>query len=358
MAGCKPKDNKGEKVIDLTSYKYIELTKLLAASQFIPLEYTKESILDPNGLMSCTDIGFFYTKGIPKSIIYHFDNDGKFKNTIGNIGKGPGEFSSHGDIVITDEEVIFAGSPQTHLYYYDFSGKFIRSVQISENPFSSFASHPETGDYFLFTPMNDYLLYQLDSQSLFKKDSIFVNGMKRKVSMSSFYRTAMGTLLFHDPMDYRLNVYEIHESVELKYIFDYGLNLDSYSRNDERASGKIYSNNNEVWHIRAVLENQDWLYICMRSQEGNIKKPGDLHNLIFNKNTKDIYRLPGHLQDDTYFGFGFWLNKDNTLSIIINPHQIMDNPYWLEELKKRDIDFQIDGNPIVVQIQLDRIAEE
>lgn len=133
--------------IDLKDYSDVDDETLLREAIVIPLEYTENSILPHSGSACCTDMGFFYRGGRSNTVIYYFDEQGKYICTIGAIGQGPGEFPYHGNIVITYKEAVFEVGSKSELYFYDLHGKFIRSIDHKFEYFGSFSWHPLNGDY-------------------------------------------------------------------------------------------------------------------------------------------------------------------------------------------------------------------
>lgn len=342
--------------IDLTSFEAVDEETLLESAIIIPLELTDESILDHSGLACCSDKGIFYYDGSTNSILYHFDNEGSFINTIGAIGQGPGEFPYHSTIKVCDEEVIFTVKQLNRLFIYDFNGKFLRSTEIPIKPIGGFAWHPGNGGYYFYTPLFEYMVFKIDSESSEIIDSIFPNPRKKSASMSPFNRTLHGSLLFFNPIDLELNIYEIDDSIRQKYIFEYGLKLGSDSSKDDNVWSTVMAEQG-IWSLRVILENPEWLYICLRSQRRDDDSYTDLYHLVYHKESRKIFRLPGHLNDDTYFSFGFWLDENNRLSITISPYQIADNSFWLDAFKRNGKSFDIEDNPIVVKIPLDNFLQ-
>jgi len=357
FSSCNNNQNpeKGVITIDLRDFSDVEDEALLREAIIIPLELTDKSILDHYGVACSAENGIFYRFSGGRSGIYHFDNRGKFVCTIGSIGKGPGEFSVHQGVVITDKEVVFDVFQKSAFYSYDFSGHFLKSIDYQIEDVGSFSWHPKNGDYYIYSPMNDYLIYKLDSETHQFTDSAFLNPNKERVGINCFNRTFEGNLLFNDPIDFNLNIFELGETVNLKYIFEYGLVLEPNSTNYE--NWQKIEEEQGIWFLEYILENSDWLYIGLQSQKSNDKSFKDYYHLVYHKETKRIYRLPGHLNDETYFRSAFWLNEENYLSIIINPYQIADNPFWIEAYNEQGIPLDIEANPIVVKIPLDTFLE-
>jgi hypothetical protein len=106
-------DSNTTTVIHLRDYIELDYIDILDGALIIPLEFSEVSILGHSGIAFPTDKGIFYSDGSSESVIYYFDNDGGFKNTIGSVGQGPGEYPYHYGVCITDDEVLFEGIPST-----------------------------------------------------------------------------------------------------------------------------------------------------------------------------------------------------------------------------------------------------
>jgi hypothetical protein len=239
----------------------------------------------------------------------------------------------------------------SQIFRYDFEGNFKNYDKIIYEEIGSFAWHPIHQDIYYYTPMNDSLVSRVRYPQSIAIDSALINQNKEGVTADAFYRTLQGNLLFQEPFDLNLNIYELSDSVWIKYIFDYGLDLRSFSRTTEGSWSTIMADQG-IWALRVILENEEWLYICLRSQRRNDPDFTDLFHLVYHKESQEVFRLPGHMIDDTYFGFGFWLDDKNYLSLTINPYQISNNPVWLDAFDQNQKEYQEDGNPIVVKLLL------
>ena len=66
----------------------------------VPLETNEESIISGNPSRVIFANGNYYVDS--KKLIYRFSENGEFLNTIGNVGRGPGEYSSLGSYDVSD----------------------------------------------------------------------------------------------------------------------------------------------------------------------------------------------------------------------------------------------------------------
>lgn len=282
LFSCKPQKETESSItsIDIKSFKQLELEQIINSIECIPLEMSDESILPSIGVIRCSDKGYFYNAGSPQSIVYYFDFDGKFKSTIGKLGKGPGEFSFYSDFSITHNEVIFADRPKTSILRYDFSGNYLETTLVDIDGTGSLIRHPENGNFYLYTPNANHLITIADPSSGEILNSLFPNPGKGGATYWAFNKTLDNRLLFHDPLDMQLSVYELTDTLTLKYEFDCGMNFKGYSRTDMSRRQRMMEEQ-EFWFIRVLLENTDWLYICLSSQHNIQPVKADFHHFIY-----------------------------------------------------------------------------
>ncbi len=337
--------------IDLRQFTDLELDNLLEISTIIPLEYSDRSIL-PDGMLIPCEEGFFFKSNRHNSAVFYFNEKGEFLSEIGAIGKGPGEFTSWNEIFINDEEVVFQTSPGTILLRYDYNGNFIQKDEVFEKGIGSIVRHPANLDYYVYSPLWDYMIYRIGSEGYDLRDSLLLNSKKISAGLPSLWATSINTVLFRDPMEFKLDVFEIRDTIRLKYQLNYGFDVKSSDSWDSRTWSEVMEKY-ETRDVRRLLESKNWLYICSFLNTPHDHSLRDISNFVYSKKTNELLRLPGHLLDNTYFDFAFRLSNDNVLYTSISMTNIMENEAWMNALEKKGIEFNIDGNPLVVKIPLD-----
>ncbi|MDR3093253.1 MAG: 6-bladed beta-propeller [Bacteroidales bacterium] len=138
-------NNSPVSIVSLTEVSgKIKLNDIFDEFEYIPLETTDNSIFGSFNKLIVYDNKFFILdKSVIKKVIV-FHDDGTYSHTIGNIGKGPGEYPSIDDFVIDEErqQVIILGFPST-VFIYDMKGQFIQKKQLSSSQLWNMISYKD-----------------------------------------------------------------------------------------------------------------------------------------------------------------------------------------------------------------------
>lgn len=356
LIGCQTQQNNDPTTIKIDPKLFIpiDLDTLLRYSDIMPLEYTPKALLGEGGTIVFNQDGFFISDY--KKPLYHFGPSGSFVKQIGSIGQGPGEYFSSGEMVVSHEgPILLEKYEPTRILFYDKMGKFIKSEQIFKEQSADFAIHPQSGDYYFFSPAFPNLIHRVDPQSLKLKSSFLESDEPPgRSSIPAFFTTCDGRLLFRH-MDIQ-RIYEIvGDTALLKYKFDYGNQYPDYA--DLTYEERKVMNQGERWYVNAVLDNKSWIYLMVRNQLNKPDVSDEIHHLLVRRSDHSVYRLPGTLEElELFFPKGFWLDEQNNLSIPISPTFLMDKAKWLPYFKAKGIDFNIDGNWFIVTIPLDKVT--
>jgi hypothetical protein len=135
--GCQSKFKDAEvSVIDLSKgikrVNTLNLSDFSSSIRYVKLSTSDDNLLDAFKQFSYED-GLFMISDKQEKYVYTFNEDGSFKQKIGQIGQGPGEYNrlrwfdylqGHGEILIH--------SYGSNVYFYDLKGNFKRKVDFDK----------------------------------------------------------------------------------------------------------------------------------------------------------------------------------------------------------------------------------
>lgn len=109
------------------SYKEIKVSEYVSAIKYVPLETKRECLLNEELQIIATS-QFIFVHDFLADRVYRFDaNSGKFLNTIGKKGQGPGEYQKLFGIYVDDVQkkcyLMDSYANKIYIYYYD--GKYV-----------------------------------------------------------------------------------------------------------------------------------------------------------------------------------------------------------------------------------------
>lgn len=108
----------------------IAVEDLFDRIEVVPLE-TNDSSLIYYIYNSCVSDSDIYIQDFRAMVVYRFGADGKFKNRIGRIGQGPGEFTlAYGFDIDSDKNRAYIVSAFGKVYEYSLSGEFICDYEL------------------------------------------------------------------------------------------------------------------------------------------------------------------------------------------------------------------------------------
>ena len=359
LNSCTPKSDEDPKIIKISEADMVDipLEQILSGSEFTPLEFTPESALAESAMFLDCKSGYFLMDKYEKKVVYQFDQSGLFIRTIGQPGKGPGEYTHITDALMTEKGLeILTGLSCTEVYQYNKEGLFIRSNQVLPGNSQSFAKNCENGNYYFKSEWYQHLIQQVDAESRLPVDSFIVRNPKLMGGgVNTFSSTAMGTVLFYQLFDNR--IFEIvRDTAIVRYLFDAGASTPNYDELNEAGQTSIL-NEGIFWYIYKALENTNWLYLLMSKQDNMDETQSQLYGLLYEKKTAKLYRLPETPEPWPLFHPAFALDENDILYTAVQPVNIYESAGWKGEFTKRNIPLTPDGNFIVVKIPLGKIIQ-
>ncbi|MFA5816302.1 MAG: 6-bladed beta-propeller [Bacteroidales bacterium] len=285
LISCNPKTDNGPQTLRITEADLINipLEQVLSGSDYIPLVFTPESALAESAMFLNWTSGFYLMDQNKKKLVYQFDKEGRFVRTIGNTGKGPGEYTYLSDALITKNGLeILTVSPHTKVYKYDPDGRFIRTDRMLDRYSNSFAKNPENGNYYFYSGGYQHLIQQVDDKSLQPVDSfLFRNTKLVTPGVQTFSSTTMGSVLFYQTFDDRIFGLD-RNTIQIRYRFDVGRWTPKYEELDQQGQMKI-AKEGELWFIYKALENSKWLYLLISKQVNSDDTQSQFYSLLYEK---------------------------------------------------------------------------
>lgn len=218
------------------SFERIEpsISECVQEAEFQFLELTKNSALSSIDNAEIFDGNIIVFDRKQKSVKV-FDDNGMFKNEIGSLGAGPGEFIYLSNFILDKSQkmVGLIAQQKNTVMWFDYTGDLQKEVKVDgdkivldnaklwNNQLYHFSSYPklETAEYQFYK--TDKFINSI-SLSAFPTDHT-------KVSISDLhpFSTSNNSLYLHLPFDY--NIYEIiSDNIRKAFSFDFGqLNLPS-----------------------------------------------------------------------------------------------------------------------------------
>lgn len=224
--------------VDPTKEDKISIHHFFDKIELIPLETNKASIItNAEKIIQFKDL--YYVLDVKQKAIIVFNEKGKFKFKIQNVGRGPEDYMSINDIVINHfDNTLEALSPQGQILKYDGYGKFLYSFNLPIKAVHYFM--PVSKDIIaLFSNYEKKRLsfYSRSSEKIIATIRDVPEFIARKTSLNPINSpfSAFGSHVFYfEP--FSNNVYKVKENgIELSYMWDFGhfnLNLNELPINE------------------------------------------------------------------------------------------------------------------------------
>jgi hypothetical protein len=351
MDGTEPRTIK----ISKSGFINVPVEEILASSEFTVLEFTPEAALPEYAPFLNGTNGFYLVDQFSRKAVFQFDQQGKFIRTIGNSGQGPGEYTQIKDALIGKNGVeILSGNTTTEIYQYNSDGGFRQKLTAPVSSVYSFARLPGTGDYLLFSGFSRHLVHRLDAETLAPLDSFLIRNQNLMTpGVQAFGPSSPASVLFYQPYDNR--IFRIgKDTIHTAYIFDTGSLMPAYDDLTAADQNKLFGDG-VLWLVYKAMENKDWLYLLLSSQDFANPEKSDFYSLLFNRKSGKLYRLPENPEPGPLFLPAFGLDEDNVLYTAVSPAYMYGQPAWKAGLGEKGIQENPDGNYIIIRISLDFI---
>lgn len=105
----------------------IDISELIQDVEFVRLETSDDCIIGQIDKLIQHKGDYYVLDRRMKKVLLRFDKNGRFMNTIGRQGRGPGEYNEPTDFIIVDTTVVILDQYSRSLSFFDCSGKFIET---------------------------------------------------------------------------------------------------------------------------------------------------------------------------------------------------------------------------------------
>ncbi len=364
--GCttddKSKQNVEEPItiqVEGAKFDIIESENLLTSSEFVFLESKEESHFSEMSYFLLSTEEFYILDPQKKHMVFRFNSEGKFLNTIGKKGGGPGEYNSAVDALVDGDNIeILSNNVSSDVYRYSKDGDFIEK-QIYEPKYPvSFVKVPETTDYLFYCSFGDFKVSRVSKQGQFM-DSILSQKQEDRIGMTLDVLTACsdGSVLLNEALYNIIWKWNGSDFVE-SYFLDFGDYTFFQGDKDEERYFQQEQGQGR-WSIRWYQENEHYLYITLLFIPPDVESVEEITilHLLYDKENKKTYQL-GNGDIKLRLQWPFVITNDNKLYLSGVPVEMAEWDPWMKVVKDRNLPFDIEGNPIVVIVDLDKLVKD
>ncbi|HBB93085.1 MAG: hypothetical protein A2X22_03935 [Bacteroidetes bacterium GWF2_49_14] len=331
----------------------IDVSILLENATVYPLATTSECMIGSTFFfLDCIDDYYILDKSAEK--VFRFGQQGEFLNTIGKMGKGPGEYVRLNEGIITGSQIeLLTGFPQTELCSYSHDGTFLSKKSILEFPSWSFFLSPGLGKYFFYGSNFEHKITSVDRQTWEKADSMLKNTEgAQPFSMLTFSSSGEASVLFHEPIISK--VYEITSSgIQEKYRLDFG----KYSIGADPFPEELQKQSEDpgLWIAVKVLENKSFVYLYT----GKDLPDSEVlyQHFLFRKEDNTLWTLPDEAGFSGSLGPAFHLTDKDELYLYLTPSEADQSKTWKRFFEDRKLILGAGDNPVIVKLDIEKVIE-
>lgn len=347
--GCKKSASIETVTADLGRNSSANLLEYVSGIKLIPLETNDSLLIGSNNELAVSDGEYYVMNRGANDRVFRFDPQGKFLNTIGVKGRGPGEYPGLVNTQLLNDTVIIYASPGMSVNFYTKEGAYLGQ---EEYPGQGGAWYYKTGE-------DEYLVYNGYGMQEPERVYLFSPG---KNSRTGFLQTDAKVISISDglPAFNRLGdtvfIRETYNDTIFRYDiggkriapylrFDFGKNaIDKkvFEFGDRMESARYFMSLEHA-SVRRYMEDA-----TMRLVEVVVnKKP--LPEMIYGLNFKDQGEwiwFSGGKTDTGSLATSFRLLQDGNLYCLLEPYRLKNltpqerakitNPEILDSLKESD----------------------
>ncbi len=344
--------------VEGATFEAISSKKLLENSEFVFLESNEDCHFGEMSTFFFAMDEFYVFDPVQKHMAFRFGRDGKFLNTIGKQGNGPGEYPYLSDAFIDQDTVeIMCGAAKSDIYRYYKNGDFIEKQEYEAAFCPSFVKVPETNDYLFYLSHGDHKIKRISRGGVLL-DTLLAQKQEDRIGMTLdvFTVSSGGTVLVNEVL-YNIIWRWDGEDFAEKYILDFGEYTFYQGEKDEE---RYFENGGGVerWNIRWCQANDDYLYVLALFIPPGAQSEYDVDfkHLLYSKEKNLTYQL-GDGDINWQFRYPVEIDQENKLYLSGSPVEMSEWDAWMNIVDDQDLPFNIEGNPIVIIVDLDKLVK-
>lgn len=344
--------------VEGAKFDVIDSKSFLDESEFIFLETKKECIIgDASGFLLSTN-EFFIVDRRGKKTVFRFSKEGKFLNTIGKQGQGPEEYNSINDVLVNDEFIeILNRQTSYNVIKFTRAGEFIEKNFFELKVPSSFIKIPESDDYLFYCNYGDYKVLRVNPEGLIV-DSLLHQKQEDRLLLPAdlLMGTTQGSIFFNEALYNIIWQWDGKQFIK-KYILDFGKYTFYQGENDNDRYFETTRDKGN-WGIQDYQENDDFFYFVLLFNDPDVQDFADvsIRHFVYSKKKNKTFEISNgdihiKLRDP------FAITDDNKLYLFGSPAEMADWEPWVNTVEERNLPFDIEGNPIVIIVDLDELID-
>lgn len=368
MHSCKENNNNHSKInFDVSKWdnKQTVPYKLIKSIKFIPLETKNDNLLGKvNKIFATNDIIYVLDMRYTKKI-FAFNKEGKYLNSIGHRGKGPGEYLSINDFIVDEKRntlQILDSELRKVLIYDAINGKFIKEFKLnfwatefampSNNTLLFFSKdqpskvgikysiarlNTENMNYDWFLKKDEYDRLLSSEFSIFQSQNIYYTSYLNDVvyqltdnEIRPFATFNFGTQKIPSDKLKKIAFNDIQSLIKLLHEENWSYNIDNFLDNDELITFDFTLEGRRVFVIYSKLSSN---YYYGHRYEGPLSKLRVIKNIATDNN-----RFLGVIDADVFRNLKNDIMEKGDASLKIHYQQV------LTSVTK-------DSNPIIISFE-------
>jgi hypothetical protein len=338
--GCQRASEDSHKIIvDFSESNDLFNSGIIESIQLIELETNEESLIGMPGRILVTENEIFILNnpniGSSQMNILRFGIDGQFLNSIGQTGKGPGEFMGVNDFFVNkNTEQIELVCSHNQMLLFKVTGEYSGEIKNPNKiPVNSFIKSNE-GNYFIYGGPNNgfdnHRIYLVDSEGEIINKYLEQETNLSPIANENNFIQSGNEILFRESFNdtiYRLN----NEGIVPYYIFEFG---DYSLPKDIHLSTDFFSAINDCAMPVLLYENKDYMLSAFFIFGSNLPLSFIIKNKI-SGNTK-LISMPEELEFVASFDGPGYLTDNNEIVFLLHPIDIQLNSAKLTKMPMMD----------------------